>query len=659
MTRRGLRFGLLGTPVLYGDEPARGQAPCAQGGLPVHPLTSPKLRTLLTVLLLDAGRVVSVQVLKDALWGGAPPVSALPSLHNHVARLRRLLDEPGRLLTVPTGYVLRVDDGELDVQVFDTHVAAARAARADGDWERVRGECRAALGLWRGTPLGGLAPEVGGYALVRRIQEARLLLQEWRYDAELALGDDRLADLVPELAALAEEHPLREAYHRQLMLALHRTGRQAEALVVHRDLRARLADELGVEPGPSVRDAHVEVLRGSGTRDGASQWVRPARTPVARTPIGRTPIAQSPFAQVPSGHLPSAQPAPAQLPPGQLPPAPAHFVGRADTRQAIAHALSVTDGTTPLVVLSGTVGVGKSALALHVAHALEERFSGGRLYLGLRAADPRSAAPLTAEQALAALLRDLGVPSGVVPEHPDAASALLRSLLAPTRTLLVLDDAVSAAQVRPLLPAGPGCGVVVTSRSPLTALDGAARFPLAPLSDEESAALLRAASGRDDITAGHPLVALTGRLPLALRVVAARLAARRALTPDALAAQLAAADSRLDLLDYDDLGVRRSLDAAFNALTASERRGDRDAALALRHIGALDLPSYDAPSLARLTGVDEARAEAALERLAEVALLEETAYGRFVPYDLVRDFARERAAEPCAHAPSGCHFASA
>ncbi|MGA5520528.1 BTAD domain-containing putative transcriptional regulator [Streptomyces pseudogriseolus] len=653
MTRRGLRFGLLGTPVLYGDEPARGQALRAQGGLPVQPVTSPKLRTLLTVLLLDAGRVVSVEVLKDALWGGAPPLSALPSLHNHVARLRRLLDEPGRLLTVPTGYVLRVDDGELDVQVFDTHVAAARAARADGDWERVRGECRAALGLWRGTPLGGLAPEVGGYALVRRLQEARLLLQEWRYDAELALGDDRLADVVPELAALAEEHPLREAYHRQLMLALHRTGRQAEALVVHRDLRARLADELGVEPGPSVRDAHVEVLRGSGTRgggtrDGASQWVRPARTP----------IAQAPYAQVSPGHLPSAQLPPAQLPPRQLPPAPAHFVGRADTRQAIAHALSTTDGTTPLVVLSGTVGVGKSALALHVAHTLEKRFSGGRLYLNLRGTDPCSA-PLTAEQALAALLRDLGVPSGAVHEHPDAASALLRSLLAPTRTLLVLDDAVSAAQVRPLLPAGPGCGVVVTGRSPLTALDGVARFPLAPLSDEESAALLRAASGRDGITAGHPLVALTGRLPLALRVVAARLAARRALTPDALAAQLAAADSRLDLLDYDDLGVRRSLDAAFGALTASERRSDRDAAVALRHIGALDLPSYDAPSLARLTGVDEARAEAALERLAEVALLEETAYGRFVPYDLVRDFARERAAEPCVHAPPGCHFASA
>ncbi|MFZ4132438.1 BTAD domain-containing putative transcriptional regulator [Streptomyces cellulosae] len=622
MTRRGLRFGLLGTPVLFGGEPTPGQsppgrAPRTRDGTPVVPVTSPKLRTLLTVLLLDAGRVVSVEALKDALWGGAPPVSALPSLHNHVARLRRLLGEPGRLLTAPTGYVLRVDDGELDVQVFDAHVSAARSARAEGDWERVRRECRAALGLWRGMPLGGPAPEVGGYALVRRLEEARLLLHEWRYDAELALGDESLADLVPELSALAAEHPLREAYHRQLMLALHRTGRQAEALVVHRDLRARLADELGVEPGQPVREAHVEVLRGSGTRDGASRWVRPA----------------------------------------QLPPAPAHFVGRADVREGVARVLSGTDATGA-VVLSGTAGVGKTALALQVAHNLEERFSGGQLYLNLRATEP-GAKPLTTAEALASLLRDLGVCSGDVPEQPDAASALLRSLLAPSRTLLVLDDAVSAAQVRPLLPAGPGCGVLVTSRSPLTALDGAARFPLRPLSDEESAALLRAASGRDGITARHPLVALTGRLPLALRVVAARLAARRSLTPDALAARLAGADSRLDLLDHDDLGVRRSLDAAFDALTASEHRTDQDAALVLRHIGALDLPSYDAPSLARLTGVDEARAEAALERLAGVALLEETAYGRFEPYDLVRDYARERAAEPCAHSASGCHFASA
>ncbi|MFI8204758.1 BTAD domain-containing putative transcriptional regulator [Streptomyces sp. NPDC085937] len=625
MTRRGLRFGLLGTPVLYDGERA-GE----QGDAPVLTVTGPKLRTLLAVLLLDAGRVVSVEALKEALWGATPPLSALPSLHNHVARLRRLLDEPDRLVTVPTGYVLRVDEGELDVQVFDAHTAAARAAYVEGDWERVRFACQGALALWRGSPLAGLPQEVGGYALVRRLEEARLLLLEWRHDAELALGGDHLADLLPELAALAAEHPLREAYHRQLMLALHRTGRQVEALVVHRDLRARLADELGVEPGRGVREAHVEVLRGSVARPR-----RPDRSDRS-DPSDRSDRSDAPGDGEGIG----------RVRPAQLPPSPAYFTGRTEVRAGMRQVLAGASGTSggaAVVVLSGTAGVGKSALALHAAHTLAERFSSGQLYVALQGSVPGTA-PLTAAQALTVLLRDLGVSPCDIPEHPEAASALLRSLLAPTRTLLVLDDAASAAQVRPLLPAGGGCAVIVTSRSPLTALDGVARFPLGPLTGEESAELLRAASGRDGLSAGHPLVALTGRLPLALRVAAARLAARAALTPDVLAAQLEAAGSRLSHLEYDDLSVRRSLAVTHDALAASERRVDRDAALALCHLGAQDLPSCTAPVLARLAGIDETRAEAALDRLVDVALLEETAYGHYVPYELVRDFARERAA---------------
>lgn len=624
VTRRGLRFGLLGAPVLYG-----GGDGCdlPEGG--VRDIRSPKLRVLLAVLLLDAGRVVSVDALKDAMWGGAPPLSAQPSLHNHVARLRRLLDDPERLATVPSGYTLRVDDGELDVHVFDARTAAARAAHTARDWERVVRECTAALALWRGAPLAGLAPETGGYALVRRLSEARLLLLEWRYDAELALGGARPADLVPGLAALAAEHPLREAYHRQLMLALHRTGRQAEALVVHRDLRARLVDELGIEPGPGVRAAHVEVLRGSGDRELEVQGHDP---PHSNTGTG--------------DGTSTTPPRPAQLPPppAQLPPPPAHFTGRQCAQDRLSRVLTrpPRPDVPPVAVLCGTAGVGKSALALQAAHAMKERFIDGQLYVNLHGATP-GMTPLTPAQALTALLRDLGTDPRAIPGHPDAAAALLRSLLAPTRTLLVLDDAANAAQVRPLLPAGAGCAVIVTSRSPLAALDGAVRVPLAPLSDEESAALLRAVSGRDGLDAGHPLVALTGRLPLALRVVAARLAARRALTPETLAGQLSDSDSRLPHLEYDDLSVRRSLAVAHDALRVSDREADRDAARALCRIGALDLPGYGAPLMARLTGTDERRAGAALDRLVDVALMEETAYGHYVPHDLVRDFARERA----------------
>ncbi|NEE13682.1 hypothetical protein G3M58_45410 [Streptomyces sp. SID7499] len=647
-----MRFGLLGPPVLFHGMQEGGRS-CGQYEARI--VASPKSRVLLAALLLDAGRAVSVELLKDALWGGEPPVSAQASLHNHIARLRRLLDDPGRLRTVPSGYVLRIDEGELDVHVFDAHVTEARAAHTGRDWRRVVRECSGALALWRGAPLAGMPPEVGGYAFAQRLREARLLLLEWRYDAELALGGPRLHELVPELVALTGEYPLREVYHRQLMLALHRTGRQAEALAVHRELRTRLVGRLGIEPGPGVREAHVEVLRGAAgegeskgdsARDSKGGSARDSKGGSARDSKGgsvRDSKADSEGSRDSKGSGEPARPHPS---PAQLPPPPIHFVGRTATRDALYRTLTAPD-PYPTAVISGMAGVGKSALALHVAHQLAERFPDGQLHLHLHGATP-GMAPLTPAQALTTLLRDLGAEPCRIPEEPEAAAALLRSLLAPTRTLLVLDDAESAAQVRPLLPGGAGCGVIVTSRSPLTALDGAARFPLAPLSDDESADLLRRASGRDGLDgtdAARSLVELTGRLPLALRVVAARLAARRALTPDALAGQLADADVRLYHLEYDDLSVRRSLAVAHDALAASEREADRDAARTLCHIGALDLPTYDTPLLARLAGTGEHRTEAALDRLLDVALLEETAYGRYTPHDLVRDFARERAGE--------------
>ncbi|WP_256984297.1 AfsR/SARP family transcriptional regulator [Streptomyces sp. XY006] len=704
-----LRFGLLGPTVLYHDAPDGTGNGVTPGTARAVGIRSPKSRALLTALLLDAGRVVSVESLKDALWGEAPPVSAQASLHNHVARVRRLLDDPERLRTTPSGYLLRVDDGELDVHVFDAQVAAARTAHTGRDWEGVLRACADAFALWRGAPLAGLPPEVGGYAFAQRLREARLLLLEWRHDAELALGGPRLHALVPELVALTGEHPLREAYHRQLMLALHRTGRQAEALAVHRDLRTRLVGQLGIEPGPGMRAAHVEVLReagGSGYGSnapgvrarGLGLGAPRAREQGSHTPGPRAQCSDAPGvreqaanepgvraqgldvpgarergsgapgakeygtgeygstgygAQLPPP--PSAQvppppvqvPPPAQLPPSpaQLPPPPAHFTGRAAERQALHRVLTAT-GPRPTAVISGMPGAGKSALALRVAHDLAERFPQGQLHLDLRGATPGTT-PLTPGQALTALLRDLGVEPCRIPESPDAASALLRSLLARTRTLLVLDGAVSAAQLRPLLPGGAGCAVIVTSRSPLTALDGAARFPLSPLSDDESTGLLRVASGRDDLDgsqAARLLVERTGRLPLALRAAAARLAARPALTPDALAAQLVFGEGRLRHLDYDDLSVRRTLAGAHDSLAASPHETDRDAALTLRRIGALDLPAYGAPLLARLTGTGVPRTEAALDRLVDVALLEEPAYGRYTPHVLVRDLARELAA---------------
>ncbi|MGW1892083.1 BTAD domain-containing putative transcriptional regulator [Streptomyces sp. NPDC002004] len=688
--RGELRFGLIGPPVVF-DE----------AGEP-RPVGSAKGRVLLAALLLEAGRVVSVDALKDALWGGAPPASAHASLQNHVTRLRRLLDDPERLRAVPPGYRLHVGEGELDVRVFEARVAAARAAHAGRDWARAAQEAADALALWRGTPLSGLPAEIGGHALAQRLDEARLLALEWRYEAELHLGSGaEIAGIAPELAELVAEYPLREAFHRQLMMVLHQAGRQAEALAVHRELRRTLIEELGVEPGPAVREAHRLILAGpvsaGSARGGPSSAAPRADRSTVRRPAAAAGSAGAPGAayEGASGTVPggtssaaaasgphgstapqvsgasggahpgsgrgalTAQAAssvlrggdtpakgassPTSPRPAQLPPAPAHFTGRACLVAELRRALAAPreDGFR-VAVVSGMAGVGKSALAVQVAHGLRDRFPDGQLYVHLHGATP-GVKPLSPRQALAALLRDLGADPRRIPEHQDAAAALLRSLLAPTRTLMVLDDAASAAQVRPLLPAGTGCAVIVTSRSPLTALDGANRFALGPLSAEDSAALLRTVSGRDGLDGAHPLVDLAGRLPLALRIVAARLAARRALTPDALADLLTATGGRLHHLEYDDLSVRRSLAVAHEALRTSDRETDRDAARVLLGIGALDLPAYGVPLLAHLSRTDERRAEAALDRLVDVALLEETAYGRYAPHDLVRDFAREAA----------------
>ncbi|WP_274561103.1 AfsR/SARP family transcriptional regulator [Streptomyces spiramyceticus] len=598
-----MRFGLLGPLTVYDDETGEHR-----------PVRSAKGRALLAALLTRPNRVVPVSELKAALWDDEPPPSAHASLHNHVTRLRRLLAEEDRLRAVPPGYLLRVGPGELDTDVFEQRVRAARAAHAQGDWAETVARARGALELWRGTPQDA-AP-----ALVQRLREARLLVLEWRYDAELHLGGHEGGALVPELAALVAEFPLREAFHRQLMLVLHRSGRQPEALAVFQSLRRTLVEELGVDPGPAVQEAYQEVLRDPAPAVASAPPSEPERR--SPTPGPRTPH------------------------PAQLPPPPAHFTGRSDVVTALCAALTGAAPGPHVVVLSGMAGVGKSALALHVSHRLRGEFPGGQLYFNLHGATP-CMAPLTVSQVLCALLRDLGVDPCRVPEEADAAAALLRSTLAPTRTLLVFDDAASAAQVRPLLPAGAGCAVIVTSRSSLAALDGAVRFPLAPLSARDSTDLLRSVSGRGELLdAGDAerLVERCGRLPLALRVVAARLAARRALAPGVLAGLLDAEAGRLDHLEYDDLSVRSSLSVAHDALNGSDRRPDLDAALALRRLGALDLPEYGAPLVARLMDTGVPRAAAALDRLVDVALLDEVSYGRFAPHDLVRDFARELAA---------------
>ncbi|WP_405641002.1 BTAD domain-containing putative transcriptional regulator [Streptomyces sp. NBC_00019] len=585
-----MRFAVLGPVTTVDDD---GTALALGGSKP---------RSLLAALLLEPNRTVPLDTVMAVLWGERPPPTATASLHNHVARPRRRLHDAGgtRLRTMTHGLQLRVGDDELDRDVFEGLIRRSQEARDGEDWEAAEQDAGAALALWRGTPFADV-PALADHPAVMFLQEQRVQALECRFEALLHL--DRLDGLAAELGALVREHPFREALHRQLMLVLGRTGRRAEALALFRSLRRTLVEELGVEPGPAVQEAHREVLR-------------------------------SPAASVPLSQLPSA---------------PADFVGRDEHIADIRKELEAPRGRTALAVISGMPGVGKTGLALHIAEQLREAFPDGQLYLNLHGATP-GVAPLEPADALAVLLHGLGMDTRRVPYDVAAASALLRSALARTRTLLVLDDAASVGQVRPLLPAGAGCAVLLTSRRPLATLETTTHVRLDPLSPQDGALLLERASGRtwaaSDAEPVARLVALCGQLPLALRVSAARLRSRRTLPVERLVERLARQADRLDHLELEDLSVRRSLLAAHEALLGSADPRDGEAAATLVLVGALDLPEYGVPLMAAAMNRTEHSAEQALDRLVEVALLQEVSWGRFVLHDLVRDFAREMAARP-------------
>lgn len=496
-----VKFGLLGSLVVHdGTEP--------------RPVTGPKVRILLAALLLDAGRTVPRDTLKAALWGDSVPASADASLANHLTRLRRVLADSdgtavtgraapadggteGRLRTVAPGYRLHVREGELDADVFETRIRAARQAHEREEWEAVLRETAAAMSLWRGTPLADLAPfsETEGPALrVHQLLEARLQALEWSCDAELHLG--RHHDLIPQLTTLAAEQPLREGFHQRLMLALHRSGRQAEAFSVFHRLRRNLVDQLGTEPGAAVQQAHQEVLAGA-----------PAPRPRPR---------------------PRPRPEPAR-PPFQLPCEGEAFTGR-EPEAAALRSLLTADAPSRPVVISGMGGVGKTALAVHVAHRVREAYPDGALFADLRGYCVGGAR--TAHELLARFLSDLGVRHDSLPDDTDDRALLFRTALAERRVLLVLDNARNAAHVAALLPAGGPSAALITSRQLLADLPGAVKVPLAPLAESDQHALLARLCGEERVRrepeALADIMTACGGLPLALHIVGGRLASRPA-----------------------------------------------------------------------------------------------------------------------------------
>jgi DNA-binding SARP family transcriptional activator len=594
-----MRLGILG-PVALAVE-----------GEPVQ-LRSTKQRILLSALAAHAGQNVSARRLMESLWE-SPPASAAENLRTHLYHLRRALGDLDRIAREPAGFRLVVHPGEVDAEIFEEFARDGDRALAGGRPEQASEAYAKGLALWRGPAFGDIADVPLVRRSVLRLTEARMRVVEQRILAELNLG--RHAGLIAELTALVADHPLRERLRAHLMLTLHRSGRQADALGVYREGRRIMAGELGLEPGPQLRTLHEAILRA----DAALAWQPPVPAAVRLSRPGR--------------------PSPAQLPADT-----AAFVG-GEREFARLDLLMRDDPRAPVLVgLTGLAGVGKTALALHWAHSVLGRFPDGQFFVDLRGYGEGSR-PLSPGQALDRCLRGLGVRRANVPDDLDERAALFRSILFGRRVLIVLDNARDGAQVRPLLPGSPGSAVIVTSRNRLDGLavgEGAHLVGLTGLTSRDSLALLAARGGPNaDPPTLERLSALCAGFPLALRIIAARLSADVHLSARELADRLAVDDRRLDELSHGDVRVRTGFAVTYATLTAP-------AAALFRGLGLLTAPGFTAGLSAALLGIDTDSAAALLRELVGTHLLEvagkddaDVTHYRF--HDLVRLYARERA----------------
>ncbi len=549
-------------------------------GRPVD-LGARKQRLVFAILALEAGHLVPVERLVDLVWPDGATRTAAHAVRVSVSGLRAAFGGAVDIVTRGTGYLLAVDPSTVDAHRFRALLAAARQAGSDAARVALLDD---ALALWTGPALEGAAPPATRDRLCAGLAEARLGAVEDRVDALLRLG--RHGELVDELADLTAAHPLRERLAGQQMLVLYRNGRPADALAAYRRIREELAEQLGLDPGTELRRYEVAILRDED--------------PLPLSPVQR---------------------------PAQLPADPPGFTGR--TRELA----ELSDQTAGVAVIVGAAGVGKTALAVHWAHAHRDRYLDGQLYINLRGRVP--------EQALGGFLRALGVPAEQIPLDPDEAAALYRTRLADRRVLVLLDNAVGVDQVRPLLPGGAGCLAVVTSRDRLTGLavrDGARLLRLDTLAPEESVDLLTGQLGAARLAAdpgsARELAGLCGYLPLALRIAAAQLARHPDRPIADLVARLRDGDrlAALEIEGDEQSAVRAAFDLSYVALKPEARRLFRLAGLA---------PGADlsGPAAAALVG-RPAEAARGLAQLTDAHLLAEPVPDRYVLHDLMRLYAR-------------------
>ena len=666
-----LRVGVLGPVAAWeGDEELR--------------LGQPRQQAVLGILAMRANRVISRSELVDAVWGHEPPPSAEGGIYTYIAGLRRII-EPGRsvrgqgriLVSTGAGYVLHLVPGQPDAVAFEQHVGRARQLRKGGDPAGAVTSLDAALGLWRGV---AFAAVPGPFAETERARlgELRSLAAEERADVLLSLG--RHEEVVPDLTAMVADQPLRERMRGLLMVALYRSGRQAEALRVYQDGKRVLAEELGIDPGLDLTRIHQQItsmdpaphLAGGGDRAyGADGTARGSGT----GGTGSVP-APRPGGQAGSDGQAAAgpgQPGTAQPPagtgvqgaprPAQLPLDPQGFAGRQDELRAMQAMLPPArrpraGDSVPVIVLSGTAGVGKTALAVRFGRQVAKRFPDGQLYVNLRGLDP-GRPPLDPGEALWLFLASLGVPAHRSNIAVEERTAMFRSLVDGKRILVVLDNATSAAQVRPLLPGSPGCLVVVTSRNELAGLvaaEGAALITLDVLSHAEAREMLARRRGKDRIAAepeaADEIIEECARLPLALSIAVGR-AAGRAKQPLAdLAAELRDAKGRLDALEAGDAAtdMRAVLSWSYDQLS-------EPAARMFRLLGLHPGPDISLPAAASLTGVPRAVAGATLRELTGAHMAAEPLPGRFTFHTLLRAYATDQSErqDPAAERTASVH----
>ncbi|QHC25637.1 AfsR/SARP family transcriptional regulator [Streptomyces sp. GS7] len=621
-------------------------------------MTAPRLQSVLGTLLLRAGETVPVQRLVDCIWEDRPPADPSNQVAVCVSLLRRKLAQAGAardlIVTEAPGYRLRTHAVRLDTRRVTQLGKEAAERRAAGENEAAVGLLGEALSLWRGPLLAGISRQLW-QSDVRAWEEKRVALRDMRTRIQLELG--QYEHLISELSGFVQEHPLFERPRAQLMTALYHSGRQADALRVFRETRDLLKGELAVAPGAELRQLHRDILHGAlppvrpnaARQEGAATPQRsaaPTPFPVSGPAVPGAPgVRTAPRAAAAPARAAEASTAPtAVTPPASpclLPGDTGEFVGREAEIAAIQRSLAPGTGPVPVVGVVGAGGTGKSTLAVHVAHRLRPAFTSGQLYIDLRGTAAR---PVPPGEALARLLRELGLPASSIPDGVEQRAERYRALLADRRVLVVLDDVAGTEQIRPLLPGTGSCGVLITSRARVGVVPTANVVELGMFSEGQAVELLTrlAGAGRTgaEPEAAKELVGRCGRLPLAVGIVGAKLAAKPHWSLARAVARLADERRRLDELSHDKLAVRASFRPSYEGVGPAAR-------LLLRELALLALSESAEWVAAPILGLPSARTENLLEELVDARLIELMDTDRFGQlryrmHDLVRLYAVEQ-----------------